>query len=50
MAYTWRFVEFSGYYSQRLIPGKIQKRVAAIEVMINTPYVAELIKNKNWVR
>jgi len=39
-----------GIISQRLIPGKIQKRVAAIEVMINTPYLAELIQNKNWVR
>jgi twitching motility protein PilU len=32
--------------SQRLIPGKIQKRVAAVEVMINTPYVAELIQKQ----
>jgi len=29
--------------SQRLVPGKQSKRVAAIEVMINTPYMAELI-------
>ena len=32
-----------GIISQRLIPGKTQKRAAAVEVMINTPYVAELI-------
>ena len=32
-----------GIVSQRLIPGKQSKRVAAIEVMINTPYMAELI-------
>ena len=32
--------------SQRLIPGKVQKRVAAVEVMINTPYVAELIQKQ----
>jgi twitching motility protein PilU len=30
--------------SQRLIPGKQSKRVAASEVMINTPYIAELIQ------
>lgn len=30
--------------SQRLIPGKTDKRVAAIEVLINTPYVSELIQ------
>ena len=29
--------------SQRLIPGLQAKRAAAIEVLINTPYVAELI-------
>lgn len=32
--------------SQRLIPGKLSKRVAAIEVMINTPYIAELIQKQ----
>jgi twitching motility protein PilU len=32
--------------SQRLIPGKQSKRVAAIEVMINTPYMAELIQKQ----
>ncbi len=30
--------------SQRLIPGKLSKRVAASEVMINSPYIAELIQ------
>lgn len=29
--------------SQRLVPGKQSKRVAAIEVLVNTPYMAELI-------
>lgn len=32
--------------SQRLIPGKQSKRVAASEVMINTPYIAELIQKQ----
>lgn len=32
--------------SQRLIPGKQSKRVAATEVMINTPYMAELIQKQ----
>lgn len=32
--------------SQRLIPGKKSKRVAASEVMINTPYMAELIQKQ----
>lgn len=31
-------------YSQRLIPGKLNKRVAATELMISTPYIAELIQ------
>jgi twitching motility protein PilU len=35
-----------GIISQRLIPGKVQKRVAALEVMINTPYVADLIRKQ----
>lgn len=30
--------------SQRLVPGTKTKRVAAIEVLVNTPYVADLIK------
>jgi twitching motility protein PilU len=33
--------------SQRLIPGKQSKRVVATEVMINTPYIAELIQKQN---
>ncbi|MBA3696551.1 MAG: PilT/PilU family type 4a pilus ATPase [Methylotenera sp.] len=32
--------------SQRLISGKQSKRVAAIEVMINTPYMSELIEKQ----
>lgn len=32
--------------SQRLIPGTESKRVAATEVMINTPYMAELIQKQ----
>ncbi|MDI1300211.1 PilT/PilU family type 4a pilus ATPase [Methylotenera sp.] len=32
--------------SQRLITGKLSKRVAAIEVMINTPYISELIQKQ----
>ncbi|HQN65821.1 MAG TPA: PilT/PilU family type 4a pilus ATPase [Methylophilus sp.] len=35
-----------GIISQRLIPGKVQKRVAAVEVMLNTPYIAELIQKQ----
>jgi twitching motility protein PilU len=31
--------------SQRLVLGVDQKRVAAIEIMINTPYIADLILN-----
>ncbi len=30
--------------SQRLVPGIEKKRVAAIEVLINSPYIAELVK------
>jgi twitching motility protein PilU len=33
--------------SQRLIPGKVKKRVAAFEVLKNTPYIAELINKQN---
>ena len=32
-----------GIVSQRLVPAKTQKRAAAVEVMINTPYISELI-------
>ena len=33
--------------SQRLIAGKLKKRVAVFEVLKNTPYVSELIKKQN---
>lgn len=33
-----------GIVSQRLIPGKQSKRVAAMEVLINIPYVSDLIQ------
>lgn len=33
-----------GIVSQRLVPGTKTKRVAAMEVLINSPYVSELIK------
>lgn len=37
-----------GIISQRLVPGVLAKRVAAMEVLINTPYMGELItKMKN---
>ena len=32
--------------SQRLIPGITQKRVAAVEVMLNSPYISELIQKQ----
>jgi twitching motility protein PilU len=35
-----------GVISQRLVPGIVQKRVAAVEVMINTPYMAELMQKQ----
>lgn len=35
-----------GIISQRLVPGKQSKRVAATEVMINTPYVADLVQKQ----
>ncbi len=35
-----------GIISQRLVPGIKQKRAAAVEVMINTPYMAELIQKQ----
>jgi twitching motility protein PilU len=35
-----------GIISQRLIPGKVKKRVAAVEVLINTPYVSDLISKQ----
>jgi twitching motility protein PilU len=30
--------------AQRLVPGKDQRRVAAVEVMLNTPHISELVK------
>jgi twitching motility protein PilU len=42
------FLDLSQYLkaimAQRLIMGKDNKRVAAVEVMINTPHIAELVK------
>jgi len=42
------FLDLSQYLkailSQRLVPGKDKKRVAAMEVMLNTPHMQELIK------
>lgn len=35
-----------GIISQRLVPGITQKRAAAVEVMINTPYMSELIQKQ----
>lgn len=35
-----------GIISQRLVPAKSQKRVAASEILINTPYVSELIQKQ----
>lgn len=35
-----------GIISQRLVPGITQKRAAAVEVMINSPYMAELIQKQ----
>lgn len=39
-------LNLAGIVSQRLVPGKVKKRVAAVEVLINTPYVSELIKKQ----
>ena len=30
--------------AQRLVPGVDGKRVAAVEIMLNTPHIAELIR------
>lgn len=35
-----------GIISQRLVPGTKSKRVAATEIMINTPYISELIEKQ----
>src|SRR5882757_9138776 len=46
--HTQVFLDLSQYLraiiSQRLIPGKNKRRVAAVEVLINTPHMQELIK------
>ena len=47
------FLDLSQYLkailSQRLVPGKDKKRVAAMEVMLNTPHMQELIKKGDVV-
>jgi twitching motility protein PilU len=47
------FLDLSQYLKaimgQRLIPGKDGKRVAAVEVMLNTPHIAELVKKGDVV-
>jgi len=35
--------------AQRLVQGKDQRRVAAVEVMLNTPHIAELVKRGDVV-
>jgi twitching motility protein PilU len=35
--------------AQRLVPTKDQKRIAAVEVMMNTPHIAELVKRGDVV-
>ena len=37
-------LNLKGIISQRLVPSTSGKRVAAVEVMINTPYISELIR------
>jgi twitching motility protein PilU len=47
------FLDLSQYLKaimgQRLVPGKDGKRVAAVEVMLNTPHIAELVKKGDVV-
>ncbi len=47
------FLDMSQYlravFAQRLVPGKDGKRVAAVECMINTPHMCELIKKGDVV-
>src|SRR5918995_5227160 len=47
------FLDLSQYLraicSQRLVVGKDGKRIAAIEVMLNTPYISELVKKGDVV-
>jgi len=46
--HTQIFLDLSQYLrailAQRLVPGKNKRRVAAVEIMMNTPHVQELIK------
>ncbi|MBK7251996.1 MAG: PilT/PilU family type 4a pilus ATPase [Gammaproteobacteria bacterium] len=46
--HTQIFLDLSQYLrailAQRLVPGKDARRVAAVEVMLNTPHIAELVK------
>jgi len=48
------FLDLSQYLkailSQRLVMGKDGRRCAAIEVLLNTPHVQELIKKGEWSR
>jgi twitching motility protein PilU len=47
------FLDLSQYLrailGQRLVLGKDQKRVAAVEVMLNTPYISECVKKGDVV-
>lgn len=47
------FLDLSQYLrailAQRLVPGKDGKRVAAVEVMLNTPHISELVKKGDVV-
>src|SRR5262249_31769937 len=47
------FLDLSQYLrailAQRLVMGKDQKRVAAVEVMLNTPHISELVKKGDVV-
>jgi twitching motility protein PilU len=36
-------MNIAGVVSQRLIPGQFQKLVPAVEVMLNSPFIADLI-------
>ena len=38
-----------GIMAQRLVPGKEGRRVAAVEIMLNTPYISTLIKKGDVV-
>jgi twitching motility protein PilU len=51
--HTQIFLDLSQYLrailGQRLVLGKNQKRVAAVEVMLNTPYISECVKKGDVV-